>query len=156
MKKIITLLFVLSVGVAKAQNEGTLTFMNSLPQVVNNNPAFIPKYRLSIGLPISSAAVFYSNNGFSYKDVYSRVDDTVKADLPKLNRTLKPKNYITQAMQLDLLRIGVKINSRLYMTLNSTAKVYNRLLIPKEVIGILASGNSAYLGQNIHFSPKAE
>src|SRR5258706_4033813 len=156
MKKIITLLFVLSVGVAKAQNEGTLTFMNSLPQVVNNNPAFIPKYRLSIGLPISSAAVFYSNNGFSYKDVYSRVDDTVKLDLPKLNRALKPKNYITQAMQLDLLRIGLKINSRLYVTLTSTAKVYNRIMIPKDVTALLTNGTGAYIGQTVHLSPKTE
>jgi len=156
MQKIITLVLVLSAGVAMAQNEGTLTFMNSLPQVMNNNPAFIPKYKLTIGLPISSVAVFYSNNGFAYKDVYSRIDDTVKADLPKLNRSLKSKNYITQAVQLDLLRIGVKINSRLYMTLNSTAKVYNRMMIPKELLGIIANGNSSYVGQTIHFSPKVE
>src|SRR6185369_888545 len=136
MKKIITLILFTGIigGKVAAQNEGTLTFMNSLPQVVNNNPAFFPKYKIAFGLPGSSVAAFYSNNGFAYKDVYSRVDDTVKADLPKLNRALKSKNYITQAAQVDLFRLGLKINSQLYITLTSSAKVYNRLLIPKELM----------------------
>jgi hypothetical protein len=157
MKKIIALLFYLIVvSEAYAQNEGTLTFMNSLPQVVNNNPAFIPKYKLAIGLPVSSVALFYSNNGFAYKDVYSKVDDTVRADLSKLSRALKPKNYITQAMQIDLLRIGLRINSRLYVTFNSTAKVYNRIMIPKNLTGIFINGNAPFVGQTVNLSPQAE
>src|ERR1044071_151709 len=103
MKKVILLLLAGFIGGAAAgQNEGTLTFMNSLPQVTYNNPAIITKYKLSVGLPGSSIALFYSNNGFAYKDVYTKVHDSVKADLPKLNSVLKPNNYVTQALQVDL------------------------------------------------------
>ena len=158
MKKVIQsfLMFGCVVNVAMAQNEGTLTFMNSLPQVVNNNPAIVPKYKLSIGLPGSSIAAFYSNNGFAYKDVYTHVADTVKADLPKLYSALKPNNYITQALQIDLLRFGLQINSRLYITFNSTAKVYNRLMIPKDLMSIFINGNSAFVGRTATLSPRAE
>src|SRR5258706_5533958 len=158
MKKVIQsfLMFGCVVNVAMAQNEGTLTFMNSLPQVVNNNPAILPKYKLSIGLPGSSIAAFYSNNGFAYKDVYTHVADTVKADLPKLYSALKPNNYITQALQIDLLRFGLQINSRLYITFNSTAKVYNRLMIPKDLMSIFINGNSAFVGRTATLSPRAE
>jgi hypothetical protein len=137
MKKTLLLTIVGFIGnAALAQNEGTLTFMNSLPQVTYNNPAIITKYKLSIGLPGSSIAMFYSNNGFAYKDVYTTVHDSVKADLPKLNSALKPKNYITQAMQIDLFRFGMLITPRLYVSLNAMAKVYNRIMLPKDIMGL--------------------
>ena len=157
MKKIISLiLFGFIANGATAQNEGTLTFMNSLPQVVYNNPAIVPKYKFSFGLPVSSIAAFYSNNGFAYKDVYKRAEDTVKADLPKLYNAMKSKNYITQALQIDLFRLGFRVNTKLYITLNSTAKVYNRVMIPKDLMAIFVNGNSAFVGRTATLSPKAE
>ncbi|GHN01988.1 hypothetical protein WSM22_34770 [Cytophagales bacterium WSM2-2] len=158
MKKIIPLLaFCLaSVSSVVAQTESTLTFMNSLPQVVYNNPAIIPKYKVSVGLPGSSVMAYYSNNAFTYNDAIKHEHDSVKADLPKLYGNLKPNNYITQALHLDLFRLGIKINSRLYITLNSTAKVYNRLLLPKDLMGVFINGNAAYIGQTASLSPKAE
>jgi hypothetical protein len=128
------------VNAAVAQNEGTLTFMNSLPQVTYNNPAIITKYKLSIGLPGSSIAMFYSNNGFAYKDVYTTVHDSTKADLSKLSSVLKPNNYITQALQVDLFRFGLQINPRLYVSLNSTAKIYNRIMVPKDLLNLFING----------------
>ncbi|MBI1768286.1 MAG: hypothetical protein HYR67_07920 [Bacteroidetes bacterium] len=157
MKKIIPIiLFGFIANKATAQNEGTLTFMNSLPQVVYSNPAIVPKYKFSFGLPGSSIAAFYSNNGFAYKDVYKRVEDTVKADLPKLYNAMKPKNYVTQALQIDLFRLGMRINPKLYITLTSTAKVYNRLMMPKDLMAIFVNGNSAFVGRTATLSPKAE
>lgn len=157
MKKTLLLLLVGLVGnAATAQNEGTLTFMNSLPQVTNNNPAIMTKYKLSVGLPGSSIAMFYSNNGFAYKDVYTKVHDSVKADLPKLNSALKPNNYITQAMQIDLLRFGMQVTPKLYVSLNSTAKVYNRILLPKDLTNLFINGNADFVGRTANLSPKAE
>jgi hypothetical protein len=157
MKKIAIVIAISFIGnVAHAQNEGTLTFMNSLAQVTYNNPAIATKYKVSIGLPGSSVAMFYSNNGFAYRDVYSKVNDSVKADLPKLNSALKPHNYITQALQIDLLRIGLQINSKLYVSLNSTAKVYNRIMLPKDMINLFVNGNADLIGRTANLSPKAE
>jgi hypothetical protein len=141
---------------ATAQSEGTLTFMSSLPQVVINNPAFVPKYKLSIGIPGSSVMGYYSNNAFSYNDMITHVNDSVKADLSKLSAALKPKNYITQAAQVDVLRLGFRINSKWYVTLNSTAKAYNREMIPKEMVLIFVDGNTPFVGKTENLSPKVE
>lgn len=153
------LLFILA-GLAwsrlSAQSEGTLTFMNSLPQVVINNPALVPNYKITIGLPGSSIMGYYANNAFSYNDMISHVNDSVKADLSKLSKTLKPRNYITQALQVDLLRLGIRINSKLYVTLNSTAKAYNREMLPKDLVQIFVNGNTASIGGTETLSPKAE
>jgi hypothetical protein len=153
-----TLLLVLIVCTLQAlsQNEGTLTFMNSLPQVVNNNPAFVPRYKVAVGLPISSIMGFYSNNGFSYNDMIKRENDSLKFDLVKLYSAASPKNYITQAMQVDLLRVGVKIGNRFYFSLVSTAKIYNRLQVPKDLLGILTNGNEPFIGKTATLSPQGE
>lgn len=155
-KTLLTALVSLIGNVAIGQNEGTLTFMNSLPQVTYNNPSIVTKYKLSIGLPGSSVAMFYSNNGFAYKDVYTTVHDSVKADLRKLNSVLKPKNYVTQAIQIDLFRFGIQITPRLYLSLNSTAKIYNRILLPKDLMNLFIDGNSDFVGRTATLSPKAE
>jgi hypothetical protein len=157
MKKTLLIILAGFIGsVAVAQNEGTLTFMNSLPQVTYNNPAIMTKYKLSVGLPGSSIAMFYSNNGFAYKDVYTKVHDSVKADLPKLNSALKPNNYVTQAMQIDVFRFGMQITSKWYVSLNSTAKIYNRFLLPKDLTNLFINGNADFVGRTATLSPKAE
>src|SRR5882672_2380190 len=149
-------LFSLAWNRVNAQSEGTLTFMNSLPQVVINNPALIPKYKISIGLPGSSIMGFYANNAFSYNDMVRHVNDSVKADLSKLSAALKPQNYVTQVVQVDLFRLGLRINSKLYVTLNSTAKAYNREMIPKDLVQIFVNGNTPFVGKTETLSPKVE
>ena len=71
-----------------AQTEATSYFMNSIPQVAIHNPAFVPNYKFSIGLPFSSIMMGYSNNGFSYNDLVTRQDGNVSADLNKLVKSL--------------------------------------------------------------------
>jgi hypothetical protein len=150
----IALLFV--TALAFAQNEGTLSFMNSLPQVSYNNPALVAPYKVAISLPSSSMVVFYSNNGFSYNDLISRVHDSTKVDLPKFNNALKSKNYITQALQDDMLRLCIKINSKLALTFSSSAKAYSQLMLPKETVGIFANGTQPYVGKSATISPQVD
>ncbi len=163
MKKAWLIGFCLAFGyqVGFSQNEGTLTFMNSLAQSNDNNPAIIPKYSFTLGLPASSFMGFYSNNGFSYKDMISKQPDgTVNADLTKLASKLKPKNYITQAATIDLLRVGLRVHKQFYVTLNAQAKTYNRLMLPKDLLGIFINGNAPSTAGSgvttLSFAPKAE
>ncbi len=142
--------------VSSAQNEGTLSFMSSLPQTVYNNPAFVPRYNLSIGLPGSSVFAFYSNNSFSYNDLVKKDATGVNADLSKLYRSLRQKTYITQALQADLLRVSARVNARLYLTYNLTSKMYTRLMIPKDLAGIFINGTAPFIGSNATLSPSAE
>ncbi len=141
---------------AYAQMEGTLYSMNSLPQVVINNPAFIPKYKFTLGLPgISSMAFGYANNGFSYSDMIKKENGETKADIAKLGIALTDKNYITPTAQVDLFRLGVKIK-KLYLTISATGKGYTRVMLPKEFTSLLIDGNSQYVGKTINFSLQGE
>ncbi len=141
---------------AHAQMEATSYFMNSIPQVTINNPAFVPGYKFSIGLPFSSMMMGYSNNGFSYNDLITRQDGKVNADLNKLVKSMADKNYITTMGQMDLLRVGFEINPKLYMQVNATGKVYSRAQIPKEAASLLVDGTTPLIGTSSNFSPEGE
>ena len=153
------LLFLVLIAIVPvcAQTEGTLYFMNSLPQVVINNPAFVPKYKFSFGLPgISSVAVGYYNNGFSYNDLITKSNGEVSADLSKWVKSLTAKNYITSTAQVDVLRFGFRINSKLYVQANMTAHEYARIQLPKGFTALFVNGTAPLVGTNTSFSPQAE
>lgn len=160
MRSFLTILFFVESSLAFAQNEGTLTFMNSLPQHMDMNPSFIPKYRFSFTLPATSFSAFYSNNGFAYRDLISKQSDgTTVADLPKLREALSTKNYITQALSIDLLRVSFKVNNKLFMSLGAQAKAYSRLMLPKDLLNVLIDGNqptSSTGSTHFSLSPQAE
>jgi hypothetical protein len=131
-------------------------FMNSLPQVSYLNPAFFPAYRFSIGLPGSSVFAQYANNGFSYNSFATQVGDSTRINLDKLYLALKKKNYITTAFQADVFRLSLRMSPRLYLTLNATAKSYNRIMLPKDLTGIFINGTSSYVNGTASLSPEAE
>jgi hypothetical protein len=149
-------LLLLLVAKAFSQVEGTMPFMNSLPQVTYYNPAFKPAYKFSIGLPgISSMFVQYTNNGFNYSDLVSQPGSGV-ADLEKFYGALKSKNYINANVQADLFRLSFKASPRLYFTLNATAKCYNRFMVPKDLVGLLVNGTEPYVNNTARLSPEVE
>lgn len=142
---------------ANAQTESTLYFMNSLPQVVEANPAIMPKYKLSIGLPgISSFGGVYSNNGFSYNDLVTKKDGISTIDLSNWTKGLADKNYISLTGFTDLLRVGIRINPKLYVMLSSTVKGYNRTMIPKGLASVLVDGTAPIVGSYSNTSPQQE
>ena len=153
----VVLLLTLGTLCAQAQTEATQYFMTSLPQVSINNPAFLPRYNFSIGLPvISSIATGYSNSGFSYNDLITRSNGEVKADLSKWVKALTEKNYITTSTHFDLLRVGFRINPKLYLQISATAHQYARLQIPKEFASLFVQGTAPLIGTSAHFSPQGE
>jgi hypothetical protein len=140
-----------------AQTESTLYFMNSLPQVVDVNPAIMPRYRMSIGLPvISSIGQSYSNNGFTYNDMVSSIDGVKQADLAKWSQNLPEKNYVMLAAQTDLLRFGYRVSPKVYLMTNVSVKGYNRTMLPKALATLFVDGTSQLVGSSSETSPEEE
>jgi hypothetical protein len=131
-------------------------FMRSLPQVTYYNPAFKPEYRFSFGLPGSSVFAQYTNNGFTYNDFISKQNNLLTADLNKLFSALRDKNFINANLQADLFRFSIRVNPRLYLTTNITAKAYNRFMLPKDLTGLLINGTDAYVNNTATLSPEVE
>ena len=139
------------------QTESTLYFMNSIPQVVEANPAIFPRYKTSIGLPvISSVGSVYTNNGFAFGDVISNADGTSKVDLSKLTSRMTNNNYVQFAAQTDLFRIGLRINPKMYVMASSTLKAYERTMIPLGLVSLAVDGTVPIIGSYSQSSPSVE
>lgn len=142
---------------AFGQTEGTLYFMNSLPQVVEANPAIIPRYRTAIGLPgISSFGGVYSNNGLAVGQSISRVDGVYSFNLSSFTQNMAQENYINVGAFADVFRVGVRINSKWYVMASSTAKQYSSAMIPKGLATLLVDGTASAVGTYSNTSPDAE
>jgi Family of unknown function (DUF5723) len=139
-----------------AQVAGTQYFMNSLPQFVNNNPAFMPRYKFALGLPGSMIDVNYSNSGFSYNDLTRKENGKRIADLTRLTSSLPERTYITTTAQVDLFRLGLRVGPSAYLSINSTVRGYGRTMIPRDAISLLVNGNAPYVGQSASISPEIE
>lgn len=139
---------------ATAQIESTLYFMNSLPQNVTGNPAFVPKYKFALGLPGSTVGMTYTNNGFSYNDLVREENGKQIANLNKWSGILPQKTWITTSAQVDVFRLGLQINPKVYITLNSSVKAIYSLMIPKDLTALVANGTSPYIGQTLSVSPQ--
>jgi hypothetical protein len=131
--------------------------MNSLPQVVDANPSIIPRYKISVGLPaISSVGAIYSNNGFNYSDFTTKTNGVVTADLSKWTKGLADKNYVSLAAQMDLFRVGVRLNPKMYLMVSSTVKGYNRSMLPKGLASLVVDGTAPLVGTFSNSAPEEE
>lgn len=148
----------LTIGCAQAfgQIEGTQYFMNSLPQYVGSNPAFFPRYKFALGLPGSMIDLGVYNSGFNNNDFIKVENGKRIADLSRLATALPEKTYITATNQLDLFRLGLKITPSAYLSINSSVRSYMRVMMPKDVISLIADGNEQYVGKTANISPQAD
>lgn len=150
-------LFLLAGVTAYSQTEGTLYFMNSLPQVVEANPAIMPRYKTSIGLPaISSFGGVYANNGFALGDYITNVDGVSRINLSEWTKSLAEKNYLNLSVYADIFRVGLRISPKWYIMASSTVKQYNSTMIPKGLATILVDGTASIVDSYSNTSPQAE
>lgn len=161
MRKIYYLLFAFLSGSLPlmAQQEATLHSMQSLPQAHYTNPAFTPQQQFYLGLPgISSTYFSLINSGFNYNSVFEQDPEknAVYINLPRFQDKLGNKNYLSAVVQTDLLSMGVKINARMYLFMNSTLKAYQSFMYPKGMTGLLIEGNAPTMGEAVLFSPEIE
>lgn len=141
---------------AFCQHEGTLYFMNSLPQATYLNPAITPRYKFSLGVPGSSIFLQQSNNGFSFNDIGTIEGNIIDVQIDKLYSAMAEKNYVTGIFHGDIFRVSKKANARLHYTLNSTFKTYNRIMLPRDVLGIFVDGTLAYVNNTATLSPQVD
>lgn len=135
------------------QVETTQYFMTSLPQVVEGNPAFMPKYSFALGLPLSRVAVMYSNDGFSYNDITKVENDKRVVDFERWQALLPEKTHTMTATQADIFRLGLKIGTGGYLSLHSTARAYTHTMMPKDLISLLSGGTAPYVGRTANIAP---
>ncbi len=142
---------------AEAQNDLTLSFMENIYQASYVNPAAIPVYKVSVGLPgISSIGYQITNTGFSYGELIKQqrgTKDSTKeltGDLKGVYSILDKENYFYQGIQADLFHVKIKVRS-FYFALFAQEKIQSRFSYPQVFADILINGNGNYIGKTADF-----
>jgi hypothetical protein len=158
-RKIISLLVLFLPIIAVKAQENTLYFMQTLAQSRNYNPALMPKFKTTIGLPgISSNYFSFHNSGFNYNDLVRRrsEDDSLEIDLQKFYQKLGNKNYLNLTQESDIFHLTMKVNPVMYLSFNVTEKAFARVMYPKSLMEFLIEGNANMIGGEVQFSPELE
>ena len=171
--KQITLILILIINIfsiARAQQNNTLFFMHKLPQSNLLNPAVQGECNLYLsGLAIPVAGQIlppvyfnYGNNGFAYNQFIHKgtglQSDSLILDFNNLTDKLRPMNYITAEMHLNLLSLGFRLQDIFhskfkdyYFTFNITEKADFKFGFPKDLIAMPWQGNGAYINETADF-----
>lgn len=146
----ITLLFACccSAVLSWAQSETTLPSMRSLYQSSYVNPAFAPKYKVSIGLPVlSNFHITNTRAGFTLQDVTDCVDEEGLLDFNKFYDKIQGEGIgIQTTLNTDLLHVSFPVG-KFQMSVNSGIRSQNNEVINKDFIGFLANGNAYFAGR---------
>lgn len=159
MKKFLTTILLLMPIIGFAQHESTLYFMPSISQSRYYNPATAPLYKATLGLPGLSSVYFqYGNSGFAYKNLITRraEDDSLQVTIDEFNNKLGARNYVNFNFNVDLFHLAFKVNPRVHFMFNITPRSYNRIMFPKDIVGLLLDGNASMIGETMTLSPAAE
>lgn len=135
----------------KAQQNFTLYNMGMVPQRMYMNPALVHSNKFYIGLPVISSVYFnFSNSGFKYSDLIRHNGDSLYVDFDNMLGKLSDKNYISTAVNIDLLSFGFRVKKN-YFSFNATEKINFRFRYPKKFMEFAWKGNGAMLGEDVNF-----
>ncbi|MBY0426988.1 MAG: hypothetical protein K2Q22_15235 [Cytophagales bacterium] len=129
---------------AFAQAEYTLGYMRGVYQSTYVNPASVPNYKVSVGIPvISSVQANILNTGFVFNDVYAgRKDTNSMYDLNKLLSRMKDQNLFQIGTNIDLFHVHVKIKNS-FISFNVTDKIDYRFSFTKDLVTFGWKGNAS-------------
>lgn len=141
MKRLSALLVLLaSWSVVSAQQDISLYSLNNVFQQLYVNPAYLPKSKVHVGLPvISSVYVNASNTGFAFGRFIG--PNKEKVDINKLIDGLGKKNVFSTDLNTDLFSLGIRARD-MYFSLSVSEKVSTNFTYPKDFITLIFRGNA--------------
>lgn len=140
----------LLVSSIQGQNVYTMKFLPQLAQSQWCDATNETDNKISIGLPVISSTSFYLfNSGFTYHDLFKRVNDSTMAIHPgQFINGLKEKNFVAFGMSTSLLSFNLSMPTySVGFSINDRADF--RFSYPKDLFGLLWYGNGKYIGQTI-------
>jgi hypothetical protein len=154
VKYFTAILFVLGFINTNAQQDMLLYNMPAIQQSMYVNPSQMPQSKINIGLPVLSSVYFnLGNSGFRVTDlIKSGPGDSNHLDINNMLNKLGKSNYISQALQVDLLSFGIRLFQKNYISFSIVEKEYVNFSYPKNFLDWVWQGNGAFLGQNMNFN----
>ncbi len=133
------------------QQTYTLKFLPQLQQSQWVNASNQSDAHVTVGLPVISGTSFYIfNSGFTYNDLFSRVNDSTVGIHPgTFIDKLKKKNVVNLGAEVSLLSASVAFDD-LIVGFSVNDKVDFRFTYPKDLLGLAWYGNGAYIGKTVN------
>jgi hypothetical protein len=154
VRKHILVIFIVvgSVSGVLAQGDMTLYSLRGLQQSTYLNPAFMPDYDLSVGVPVlSNLFVGAQVSGFDMNTVKSSIDATNYLDIGSLYSNMNSNVFGVKAfVQTDIFHYRQQFG-HYQVSLYSGMRTNGQVLLSKEFIGFPAYGNGNFAGQTLHF-----
>lgn len=139
---------------AWAQHDVTLPSLRRTYQSTYMNPAFMPQYGTSVGIPILSN--IYINNtlvGFNLKDVIDSKNADSTIDVNKFVSKISGDGIGFQtAINTDFFHVSFPVGS-FQVSIHSGSRFQNSQLIGKDFIGFFANGNESFRGRTAVLEP---
>ena len=150
MKYFLFLFFIFFTTVSFGQDSYTLKFLPQLQQSQWINSSNVTDAKVSIGLPVISSVSFYIfNSGFTYHDMFHRINDTsMGVDMGNLFSKLKKQNYVGFGTGISLFSINIAKNN-VSCGFSITDKMSFQFSYPGDLFNLLWYGNGAYLGKTL-------
>lgn len=146
MKKIIytsILIVLVSSFNLKAQSDMIgLGLYRTLPQANNINPAMLPDYRFSLGLPGLSG--FHTNTGqnFTNLELLTTTDENGNINTGDVFNRMRRNNRVTSNNTVNIFHLGVR-GLTSYTSFSVNTKAFARASLPKEFFAFALYGNAS-------------
>lgn len=114
----------------------------TLPQANLLNPAFLPDYRVSIGLPGLSGFHTHTGQNFTNLDVLTVTDTSQFVNTDDVFKQIKNNNRIVNGNTINLFHVGVR-GLRSYSAFSVNTRTFARVTIPRDVFILAVEGNAS-------------
>jgi hypothetical protein len=118
-----------------AQPDFTMPSLRNTYQASLTNPAFVPKFKVSIGLPVlSNIYVNQTRLGFTLQDVFDNTDTAGYVNLNDFQQNIKGDGIgLITTVNADLLHVSFALGS-FQISVNSTLKQQTSQFFNKDFI----------------------
>lgn len=141
--------FLLMGQTVTAQKNFTLYSLNETAQSHYLNPAFKPKAKVFISLPIAMQSFGVSNSGFTLNHLlHDRPqDDSLVFDPEKAIDKMAKKNYLTMETHNEILGFGFALKEN-YFSFSMSNRFQSNLIYPRDLFRFAFEGNGkTFLGE---------
>ncbi|WP_148230083.1 DUF5723 family protein [Marivirga tractuosa] len=114
----------------------------TLPQANNLNPALLPDYKFSLGLPGLSGFHINTGQNFTNLELLTAVDENGNINTGDIFRKMRRNNRVTSNNTINLFHLGIR-GLTSYTAFSINTKTFARASLPKELFALALYGNAS-------------
>ena len=114
----------------------------TLPQANNLNPAMLPDYKFSLGLPGLSGFHINTGQNFTNLELLTSVDENGNINTGDIFNKMRRNNRVTSNNTINLFHLGIR-GLTSYTAFSVNTKTFARVSLPKELFAFALYGNAS-------------